>query len=327
MALEKLEYKFPDEAESKKEEKAEAEAEDEIVVEMEADAEAEVDVEVVDDTPPRDRNRKPSEPPPELTDDELKDYSDKVRKRIQHFSRGYHDERRAKEAALREREELERLTAYLTEENKKLKTTVNKNHEVLLEQAKKEVAAEIEAAKKTYKQAYEAGDADAVVAAQDALTTAKLKAEKVENFKFVPEEDVGVPVEPERPPVDQRAVQWAKENSWFGKDDEMTSYALGLHNKLVKDKVDPKSDEYYEIIDSRMRKLFPDRFENEAGEEEHETAPKPRRKANVVAPATRSTAPKKIVLNPRQVALAKKYGIPLQQYALEVAKLGREQNG
>jgi hypothetical protein len=322
MALEKQEYKFPDEVDETKTEKAEPE--DEIVVEVESEAGSEVDVEVVDDTPPRDKNRKPSEPPPEVTEDELKDYSEKVRKRIQHFSKGYHDERRAKEAALKEREELERLTAYLTEENKKLKTTVNKNHEVLLEQAKKEVAAEIEAAKKTYKQAYEAGDADAVVAAQDALTSAKLKAEKVENFKFspLPEEDTGTPVQEERAPVDQRAMQWAKNNQWFGKDDEMTSYALGLHNKLVKDKVDPKSDEYYEIIDSRMRKLFPDRFE---GEEEQETAPKPRRKANVVAPATRSTAPTKIVLNPRQVALAKKYGIPLQQYALEVAKLGREQ--
>jgi hypothetical protein len=324
MALEKLEYKFPDEAESKKEEKAESE--EEIVVEMEADGD-EVDVEVVDDTPPRDKNRKPSEPPPDLTDEELKDYSDKVRKRIQHFSKGYHDERRAKEAALKEREELERLTAYLTEENKKLKSTVDKNQEILLLQAKKEIEFELDAAKKKYKQAYEAGDADAVVAAQDALTTAKLKADKVSNFKFAPKEDVETPVEPERPQVDTRAMEWAKNNSWFGKDDEMTSYALGLHNKLVKDKVDPKSDEYYEIIDSRMRKLFPDRFEDEAGEEEQETAPKPRRKANVVAPATRSTAPKKIVLNPRQVALAKKYGIPLQQYALEVAKLGREQNG
>jgi hypothetical protein len=120
-------------------------------------------------------------------------------------------------------------------------------------------------------------------------------------------------------------MEWAKANPWFGKDDEMTSYVLGLHNKLVKDRVDPKSDEYYEIIDSRMRKLFSDRFESESEDGEQETAPKPRRKANVVAPATRSTAPKKIVLNPRQVALAKKYGIPLQQYAQEVAKLGREQ--
>jgi hypothetical protein len=324
MALEKNEYKFPDEVEDKGKNETKAESEDEVIVEMEADSENEVDVEIVDDTPPRDRNRKPSEPPTEVTEDELKEYSDKVRKRIQHFSKGYHDERRAKEAALKEREELERLTAHLAEENKKLKSTVNKNQEVLLEQAKKEIATEVEAAKRAYKQAYESGDADAVVAAQEALTTAKLKSEKVENFKFDPVEEEFEAPPPARPPVDPKAMAWAKANPWFGKDDEMTSYVLGLHNKLVKDRVDPKSDEYYEIIDSRMRKLFADRFESEDGSEQ-ETAPKPRRKANVVAPATRSTAPKKIVLNPRQVALAKKYGIPLQQYAQEVAKLGREQ--
>jgi hypothetical protein len=325
MALEKNEYKFPDEVEDKGKNETKAESEDDIIVEMEADSENEVDVEVVDDTPPRDRNRKPSEPPTEVTEDELKEYSDKVRKRIQHFSKGYHDERRAKEAALKEREELERLTAHLAEENKKLKSTVNKNQEVLLEQAKKEIASEVETAKRAYKQAYESGDADAVVEAQEALTTAKLKSDKVESFKFDPVEEELEAQPPARPPVDPRAMEWAKDNPWFGKDDEMTSYVLGLHNKLVKDRVDPKSDEYYEIIDSRMRKLFSDRFESESEDGEQETAPKPRRKANVVAPATRSTAPKKIVLNPRQVALAKKYGIPLQQYAQEVAKLGREQ--
>jgi hypothetical protein len=325
MALEKNEYKFPDEVEDKGNEETKAASEDEVIVEMEADSANEVDVEVVDDTPPRDRNRKPSEPPTEVTEDELKEYSDKVRKRIQHFSKGYHDERRAKEAALKEREELERLTAHLAEENKKLKSTVSKNQEVLLEQAKREIAAEVESAKKAYKQAYESGDADAVVAAQEALTTAKLRSEKVENFKFQPvEEESSEPAAPAKPAADPRAMEWAKANPWFGQDDEMTSYVLGLHNKLVKDRVDPRSDEYYEIIDSRMRKLFADRFESEDGSEQ-ETAPKPRRKANVVAPATRSTAPKKIVLNPRQVALAKKYGIPLQQYAQEVAKLGREQ--
>lgn len=321
MALEKLEYKFPDETKGKNKPEKEN-VEDDIVVEMEEDQDDAVDVEVVDDTPPRDRNRTPSEPPPDLTEDELKDYSDKVRKRIQHFSKGYHDERRAKEEAFRTKEELEALTAHLVEENKKLKGTVSKNQEVLLEQAKKEIAAEVEAAKRSYREAYDAGDADAIIAAQDALTTAKLKTERVENFKFTPEpEDNYQERVSRKPAADPKAMEWAKHNTWFGSDDEMTSYVLGLHNKLVKDKVDPKSDEYYEIIDSRMRKLFPDRFDSE----EQETAPKPRRKANVVAPATRSTAPKKIVLNARQVALAKKYGIPLQQYALEVAKLGREE--
>jgi hypothetical protein len=110
-------------------------------------------------------------------------------------------------------------------------------------------------------------------------------------------------------------VNWQKQNSWFGSDDEMTSFALGLHQKLVKQGLDPRSDEYYEKINSRMRQVFPDEFDD-AEEVEVE---KPRQKSNVVAPATRSTAPKKIVLTPSSVALAKRLGVPLEEYAKQVA--------
>ena len=104
----------------------------------------------------------------------------------------------------------------------------------------------------------------------------------------------------------------------------MTSFALGLHNKLVKEGLDPKSDDYYEKIDSRMRQVFPDQFEDYEPEPEAE---KPRRQSNVVAPATRSTSPKKVKLTQTQVNLAKRLGVPLDLYAKKVAEEMRKNNG
>jgi len=281
------------------------------------------EVEVVDDTPKADRNRKASEPPTDVTDEELEDYSDKVRKRIQHFSKGYHDERRAKEEAHRQSQELERVTQQLMEENKKLKGNVNKNQTALLEQAKKNASIESENAKRAYKEAYESGDSDAVLEAQDNLTNAKLKSERLANFKLptLQEEEKPVQAEVEQiapAQVDTRAADWQKANSWFGPDDEMTSLALGLHNKLVKQGVSPQSDEYYESIDTRMRQVFPDNFED---------AEKPKRKTQVVAPATRSTSPKKVTLTRTQVQIARKLGLTPEQYAKQVAIDMRKANG
>ena len=203
MPFQKVEFEFPD-GEKEKEDviidvepssaeevdvggrKAKAKAKEaEVVVESEVGNDDDgLEIEVVDDTPKADRNRKPSDPPEDVTDEELEDYSEKVRKRIQHFSKGYHEERRAKEAAQREREELERLSQQLVEENKKLKANVNKNQSALLEQAKKSAVSELESAKKQYKDAYEAGDSDGVLAAQENLTNAKIKSDRLNNFKL-----------------------------------------------------------------------------------------------------------------------------------------------
>jgi len=341
MGFQKVEYEFPDE-ENKK---PDIEIEDSSAVEIDlsgktakepvesktVDDEGDFDIEVVDDTPKKDRGRKPSDPPADVTDEELEEYSEKVRKRIQHFSKGYHDERRAKETALRERQELERLAQQLVEENKKLKGTVSKNQEVLLGQAKKNAEVELEAAKRAYKEAYESGDSDAVLEAQDKLTNAKLRSERVNNFKPKALQENETPVQPQvldnpAPAVkpDDRAVSWAKQNTWFGEDDEMTSFALGLHNKLVNQEgMDPQSDEYYERIDSRMRQVFPDQFEDY--EPEPETSKS--RRSNVVAPATRSTSPKKVKLTQTQVNLAKRLGVPLDVYAKQVALDMRKNNG
>lgn len=334
MPMEKVEFSFPD-AKSN-----EAEAEKfEIVIEDKSDAlevkdstrkevtlnDDDFKIEVVDDTPPKDRNRKPSAAPEELTDEELENYSEKVKKRLQHFSKGYHDQRRAAEQAAREKAELEALAARLVAENKNLKGSFNKSQEAMLEHAKRQVERDLNEAKAKFKQAYDSGESDAVVAAQEAMTQAKLQADKVANIKLQPlqEDSFDVQTQQNTPTVDVRAQEWQKENSWFGQDDEMTSFALGLHQKLVKQGVKPTSDEYYEKINSRMREVFPSQF-NDGGEPE-ET--KPRRKANVVAPATRSTAPKKIVLSATQVSLAKRLGVPLEEYAKQVAIEMRKRNG
>ena len=305
------EFKFPDEI------AAEKPVEEKLEIEIEGDSE----IEVVDDTPEKDRGRTPmKEPPAEVTDDELAQYSEGVKKRIQHFSKGYHEERRAKEAALREREEALRLAQTLVEENKKLQGSLGQGQQALLEQAKKVVANEVEQAKQKYKQAYEAGDSDALVAAQEELTSAKIKFERVNNFKPAvakPEEPVVQPAPRPEPQVqvDSKARAWQEANPWFGSDDEMTAVALTVHKKLVESGVNTTSDEYYEKINSRVRQLFPDAFPSE----------KP--KKSVVAPATRSTAPKKIVLTQSQVSIAKRLGLTNEQYARAVAEEMRKQNG
>jgi len=338
MPFQKVEYSFPDEEQDTSievedsgeveidlsgnktaDEYADTPAEPEVEAKSEPD---ELDIEVVDDTPKADRNRKPSEPPADVTDDELEGYSEKVRNRIKHFSKGYHDERRAKEAALRERQELESLAQRLVEENKTLKGDVGTTREALLDQAKRVVDSELNGAKIAYKDAYESGDADRLLEAQEHLTTAKLKADKLDNFKLpsLQEEETEVQ-DPQPTPQrvrDPKAEAWVEENSsWFHVDDEMTAYAMGLHQKLVKSGVDPRTDEYYETINARMRKVFPEEFDDVVEQPEPQESRK--QSANVVAPATRSTAPNKVKLTKTQVALANRLGVPLEEYARQVA--------
>jgi hypothetical protein len=309
------EFKFPDEVESKK-----AKAEEK--VDFEVEGESEPEIEVVDDTPPEDRGRKPmAEPPKEVTDEELAKYDEGVQKRIKHFTKGYHEERRAKETAEREREEAFKLAQAVLEENKKLKGSVNQNQTALLEQAKRVVSNEVETAKRMYKEAYESGDSEKLVEAQEALTIAKIRADKVNNFKPTPLQEEKTPVQiaqqPTRAaPVDEKLLAWQDQNQWFGSNKRMTAYALGLHEDLVSEGVPSGSEEYYRRIDTDIRQRFSDQF----GAEESVDAKPQRTKSNIVAPATRSTAPKKIVLTQTQVNLAKRLGVPLELYARKVAE-------
>jgi hypothetical protein len=327
MAFQKVEYELPDGDEDQEQD---IEINPSSALELgRKTANSDIEIEIVDDTPPADRNRKASEPPADVTDEELEDYSEKVRKRIQHFSKGYHDERRAKEQALRERQELEAYAKKLSEDNLNLQNTVGKNQTALLEQAKRVLTADLEKAKKAYKEAYEAGDSDGVLAAQEELTNTRLKTERLNNIRIPSLQETPKPVtmasENTNTPAmaDPKAAQWAADNTWFGTDDEMTSYALGLHSKLVKQGVDPQSEDYYEAINARMRKLFPESFDGESGE-----AQPAARRSQVVGTATRSTAPKKVRLTRTQVALAKRMGIPIEVYAKQVADdMRKQKNG
>jgi hypothetical protein len=340
MAMQQVEYEFPDsdskstavtvDLEEKEDNSLEVEGavgREDMKVPAKKSKSEELEIEIEDDTPEADRGRKPSKPPEEVTDEELENYSDKVKGRIKHLSKGYHDERRAKETALREREELENYARNLMSENNKLKGTVDTNHNTLIQSAKKQVEGEMAMAKGRYKVAYESGETDAILEAQTELNTAQIRMEKVNGLKPKKVGALQPPTTPVQPQVktppanvqrDEKAESWRDDNSsWFGEDDEMTALAYGLHHKLTKEGVDPTSDAYYEKINSRMRQVFPDRFDEELESTK-------RKSSNVVAPATRSTSPKKVTLNQSQVAIAKRLGISLEDYAKQAAELMRK---
>jgi hypothetical protein len=310
--MEKVEFEFPDEQEAKAK-PTETKAEQD-----------ESDIEVIDDTPEKDRGREPSEPPSEVTEDELESYSEKTRKRIQHLSKGYHDERRVKEAALREKEEALRFAQQILEENKRLKGQAVESAKTVRESEKTVAEAELAQARAKFKKAYEDGDADALALAQEEIAEAKIKlvSRSVKETPLQEEKEEYNPPKPSRGP-DPRAVRWQQENSWFGQDKEMTAFALGVHEKLVDSGIDPTSDDYYDRLNRRLRQVYPESFE----EVETEKPVKKAKPANVVAPATRSTAPKKIVLTQTQVALAKRLGVPLELYAKKVAEEMGKANG
>lgn len=309
-------YKFPDEVEEKVDETTD---------------QNNIEIEVEDDTPPVDRNRTASEPDfvEKMEKDELAEYSKEVRDKIDAFRKIYHDERRAKEAADRERQEAVELAKRLYEENKSLKGKVNTTEAVAVDSFKTSAEQELAMAKKEYRDAYESGDADKLVEAQEKMTAAKIKLDRAfdatENLnrrKALQEQEneVKIPQQLEQPVVrDQKAAAWQERNPWFGQDDEMTSLALGLHEKLVKENgmAYATTDEYYKRIDETMRKRFPENFE-EIIEEKNKARTKP---STVVAPANRSTSSKKVKLNTSQLAIAKKLGLTPEQYALELLKM------
>lgn len=309
------EFKFPDELDDDKN------------VDLEVSTENDVEIEIVDDTPERDRGRKPLDREvADPTDEEIDQYSDGVKKRIKELTHARHDERRAKEALLREKQELERLAQHMAEENKKLKQYVNSGTEQYAASQLQIAETEVEKAKRQLKEATEAFDTDAVIAAQDALMDAKMKVQAAKNFRPTPLQVEETEVQTQqtqvsRPELDDKTVRWQAKNQWFGSTgyEEVTSFALGLHQKLVNSGVDPRSDEYFERIDARIKSTFPEVFGGT--EDKPKSGDSSKRPTSVVAPATRSTGARKVQLTPTQVALAKKYGLTPQQYAAEVAKL------
>jgi len=320
MALDQTEFEFPDEKE--------------VNPVIKAKPEDEFDIEIEDDTPEADRNRAPldAKTVKELEEDPLEDYSEKVKRRLTEMKRVWHDERREKEAAAREREEAIRIAKQLADENKRLKGSLSYGEKAYVDTLTSSVEREMEMAKREYREAYDSGDAEKLVDAQQKLTDVQMRLNQAKNYRTqyqTPLQEEETPVEiaaqPQVPRPDSRALSWQDRNKWFGQDEEMTSLALGLHEKLVKTGISPaaKPDEYYKRIDETMRKRFPEYFEDATLEEDASTQ---RKADNVVAPATRSTAPKRVVLNKTQLALAKKLGLTPKQYAIEAMKL-EKQNG
>ena len=313
--MEQNEYKFPDEVETESKGKPEEES---------------FEIEIEDDTPPEDQGKTPSEPEfvESLERDELDEYSAEAKKKIAGFRKIYHDERRKADAADRERQEALDIAKRLYEENKALKGKVNSSDAVAVDSFKTSAEHELAMAKKEYREAYESGDGDKLVEAQDRMTSAKIKLDRVfdatQNLNQrralqEQENDVQIQQQPVQQPVrDTKASKWQEKNSWFGQDDEMTSLALGLHEKLVKQNgmAYATTDEYYNRIDETMRKRFPENFE-EMEDEKPQIKSKP---SNVVASASRSTSSKKIKLTNSQQSIAKKLGLTNEQYARELIK-------
>jgi hypothetical protein len=318
--FEKTEFEFPDEKENPRKGGKVVDPDPQLKIEL--DDSNDTEVEVIDDTPTESkRHKKMDDAPKDLDEDELNSYGEKVRKRLQHLQKGYHEANRKAEQADREREEALKAAQLVVDENKKLKGSLSQGQSALIEQSKKVLANELEQAKRQYREAYESGDSEALVNAQENLTSVKIKAERAENFRPAPLQEQENEVKTQQvtePPVyvDQKAQKWRQNNEWFGNDDEMTSFALGVHAKLAKQGVDLSSDEYYERVNARMRQVFPDYFESDEPADE----PVKRQKSNVVAPATRSSSPKKVVLTQTQVNIAKRLGVPLELYARKVAE-------
>lgn len=314
MAFKQVAFEFPDEDDDNTVIEIEPSSEEPVLAQDKKE-EVEVEVEVVDDTPKADRGRTPSEPPEEITDEELQSYSESVQHRIRHAHKGYHDERRAKEAAERERDELTRSMQALLQENERIRTQNVKNQESMLEQAKHTAAAKLKEAEGRYRDAYDSGDADAVVQAQRELNEANWQSRRVAEIEqnalqqknnAVQQQNIE---QQQQPTASQRALAWKQANPWFDTDREMNGAALGYHQKLVESGVVPDSDEYYDRLNGRMRELFPDRFGDQRSGKQ----------GGKVASVTRSKSPKRIKLTQTQVRVAKRLGLTPEQYAKQAA--------
>jgi hypothetical protein len=297
--------------------------------------EEDFEIEIEDDTPEEDRGREPmpKEIVEQLDDDELEEFSKEKAKQLKKV---WHDERRRAESALREREEAVQVAKRLYEENRKLKQSLTTGEKAYVGTAKQSAERELEFAKREYKEAYDSGDSDRVVEAQEKLLAAKLRMRDVENYRPQYEAEEGAlqttkkgvnreseeqwsvtPAESPVPKPDAKALEWQKRNTWFGENRVMTSMAFGLHESLVGKGIDPTSDEYYETINKEMRRRFPEEFEDDTPPKKEQKKPN-----TVVAPAKRTTGTNKVRLTTSQVQLAKKLGLTPERYAAELIKLG-----
>jgi hypothetical protein len=307
------EFKFPDEIDNSQQ-----------------NSTSEIEIEIIDDTPEYDQKRDPM--PKDIVEnlekDELEEYDDEVKEKLKQMKKVWHDERREKEAAHREREEAISYARKVAEENKKMRQMISSGEKEYVETIQSSANMSLEMAKKGYKEAYESGDVDLMMEAQQKLQEANLRLLRANSYKptALQEEKFEVQTQPEQiqsvPKPDERATDWQKQNRWFGSNKVMTATALGLHEELKDQGVSVGSDEYYETLNKTMRRRFPEQFE-ETREEEISKAPAARSKTrSVVAPAVRTTSPQRVRLTETQVNLSKKFGLTPEQYAIELRKLG-----
>jgi hypothetical protein len=322
--LDQDEFKFPDEIKGKP-------------VDTLADG-GTFELEIEDDTPAADKFAEPplsKDEVEELEKDNHEDYSKRVKDRIDKMKKAWHDERREKEAAIREQQEAINLAKRVMDEHKKLREAYTTGEKEYISTFQNAADLQLEIAKQSYRDAVESGETDRIVEAQSKLTEASLKQDKAKNFRPAPqvEEETFQQAQqayqqPAQPQVDPLTSKWLERNTWYGPDEEMTALALGTHTKLEKEfgKSYIGTEEYFKRIDNTMRKRFPENFSEEVEADTQAGGDKPSQRAEtksapVVAPATRSTAAKRIVLKASQVALAKKLGLTPEQYAREMQKL------
>ena len=252
----------------------------------------------------------------ESGDDELDSYSNKVQARIKKLTERYRKEER-------DREEAVRLAQQLLQENENLKSRVQNLDKGYLSEYGTRIDAQVETAKRLYKEAYDAGDTDKMFEAQEALSKmsieqerlriAKQRSEQVSDQAPVAQQQAPVqqPVAPPAPKPDPKAQSWAEKNDWFGSDEVMTYAAFGIHRKLVEEEgFDPASEEYYTEVDRRMRSEFPNKFQAKKSSGAQV--------ASAGASASRSTAKtgrRSVKLSPSQIAMAKRLNVPLEEYA------------
>jgi hypothetical protein len=310
-----VEFEFPDEKGSKT---AGKEVADTPVIEIE------------DDTPTADRGREPlpKDLVAELEEDELEEYSEKVKVRLKQMKKVWHDERREKERAYREQQEAISATRRVMEENKRLKATLSEGERTLIDTYRGSAELELEMAKRSYKEAQDMGDTDKIVEAHTKFNAASYKLQQIANYRPTPlqEDRNDVIIEPSRaqvPTPDAKTVAWQERNPWWGTDVEMTSLAMGLHQKMEREhgRDFTGSDEYWSRVDKTMRHRFPEYFGGETVTGGGKPSARTDKPATVVAPASRSTSAKKIVLKQSQVNVAKRLGITPEQYAREFLKL------
>ena len=282
----------------------------------------EIEIEIEDDAPPEDRGRQPLPKPlvEELEKDELDQYDDNVKTKLKQMRKVWHDERREKESALREQQEAVGLAHRLLEENKRIKDILTNGEKEYVTTIQSNSDMELKIAQRAYKEAYEAGDSDKMMEANQALQMANLKAIQVKNFRMPSLQEEQVPVQtqsvqyqpaPYVPEPDDKAVTWQKRNGWFGQNRGMTAFALGLHEELKENGVEVGSEDYYRELDKTMRRRFPENFEEQEEQRQQSSRTRP---GTVVASAVRSTAPTKVRLKQSQVNLAKKFGLTPEQY-------------